>query len=163
MKTEKAMFGAGCFWGLQYIFQRVPGVVKTSVGYSGGNITNPSYEEVCSDESGHVEVVYIEFNSEIVSYSDLLSVFWKSHDPTTKDMQWPDVGSQYRSVVFYYNETQKKQAVDSLKRIQKLIPKKIVTEISKASKFYPAENYHQDYVKKHGVNSCHIGRNPNLS
>ncbi|MBS3072443.1 peptide-methionine (S)-S-oxide reductase MsrA [Candidatus Pacearchaeota archaeon] len=163
MKIEKAMFGAGCFWGVQYTFQKIPGVLKTEVGYSGGNIKNPSYEEVCNDKSGHAEVVYIEFDPEKVSYADLLSVFWKSHNPTTINMQWPDVGTQYRSIIFYYSTQQKKEAEESLKRVQKIIPKKIVTEIKKASEFYPAENYHQDYVNKNGANSCHIANNPYLS
>ncbi|MEK6890831.1 MAG: peptide-methionine (S)-S-oxide reductase MsrA [Nanoarchaeota archaeon] len=163
MKTEKAMFGAGCFWSVEYSFQKTSGVIKTQVGYSGGKIDNPTYEQVCSDKSGHAEVVYIEFNPEIVSYSKLLDIFWKSHDPTTKNMQLPDVGSQYRSVIYYYSDKQKKEAEKSKKEIQKLIPKKIVTQIVKAGKFYPAENYHQDYVKKHGVGSCHIAKNPYLN
>ena len=165
VKTEKAMFGAGCFWSVEYTFQKIPGVLKVISGYSGGKkeYKNPTYEDVCSDKTGFAEVVYIEFNPEKVSYSDLLAVFWKSHDPTTMNMQFPDVGSQYRSVIFYYSEQQKKEAKASLDRVQKLIPKKIVTEIKKASEFYPAENYHQDYVKKHGVSSCHMAKNPYLS
>ena len=160
MAIETAIFGAGCFWGVQYVFSKVKGVLKTEVGYSGGKIKNPTYEEVCSNKSGHAEVVKIEFDPEVVSYEDLLNIFWESHDPTTENMQWPDIGQQYRSMIFYFNDNQREKAEKSKEEIQKQIPKKIVTEIVKAGEFYPAEVYHQDYVKKHGVGSCHIGRNP---
>ncbi len=159
---QKATFAAGCFWGVEYQFQKLPGLKETRVGYTGGKIKNPTYEQVCSDKTQHAEAVEIIFNPEIISYEKLLEVFWKSHDPTTMNMQWPDVGSQYRSAIFYHNAEQKRQAEKSLREIQKKIPKKIVTEITKASEFYSAEDYHQDYVKKHGENSCHIARNPYL-
>ncbi len=163
VKTEKAMFGAGCFWGVEYEFQKMPGVVKTKVGYSGGkDKAKVTYEEVSTGETGHAEVVYIEFNPDEISYPELLDIFWRAHDPTTENMQWPDVGSQYRSVIFYFNDKQKKDAEASFKRMQNIIHKKIVTQIIKAGKFYPAEDYHQDYVNKHGVNSCHLASNPYL-
>lgn len=168
VKLSKAMFAAGCFWGVQYQFQKIPGVVKTFVGYSGGKkeFVNPSYEQVCENLTNHAETVLVEFNPKIVSYEELVEKFWKMHDPTTENMQWPDVGSQYRSAIFYFSEKQKKEAFSSKRKMQntirKKVDKKIVTQIVKASKFYPAEEYHQDYVKQHGVNSCHIGKNPYL-
>jgi len=159
---QKATFAGGCFWGMEYQFQKLNGIVQTRVGYTGGKTKNPTYEQVCSDKSGHAEAVEVTFDSEKISYEKLLEVFWKSHDPTTMNMQWPDIGSQYRSAIFYHNIEQKKAAEKSLKEIQKKITKKIVTEITKASEFYAAEEHHQDYVKNHGVGSCHIARNPYL-
>ncbi len=159
-KYEKAMFGAGCFWGVQYHFNKIPGVIKTETGYSGGKTKNPSYEEVCSDKTSHAEVVHILFDSRKVSYEKLLEIFWRIHDPTTPNMQWPDVGSQYRSAIFYFNDKQKIIAMNSKKEIQKIIKRKVVTEIKKAKTFYRAEDYHQDYIKEHGFNSCHIASNP---
>ena len=157
---EEIMFGAGCFWGVEYAFQKIKGVVKTEVGYSGGKMVNPSYEDISSDETGHVEVVKITYDNDKIELNELMDVFWKAHDPTTPNMQWPDVGSQYRSVVFYYTPEQKKIIEESKKEWQRKIPKKIVTEIIKAGIFYKAEDYHQNYVKTHGVNSCHIAKNP---
>ena len=158
------MLGAGCFWGVEYRFKNLKGVVKTIVGYSGGSekFKNPSYEEVCSNKTGHAEVVYIEYDTNLIDLKTILDVFWRIHDPTTKDMQWPDVGNQYRSAIYYFEENQKKIINNSIKELKKLIPKKIVSEIKKASEFYEAEEYHQDYVKKHGTNSCHFGLNPYL-
>ncbi len=162
MAKEQAMFGAGCFWGVQFVFQKTHGVIKTDVGYSGGKMKNPCYEDVCTGETEHAEVVHIIFDPSKISYKKLLDIFWKSHDPTTLNMQWPDVGNQYRSVIFYYNNEQKKTAEKSKNEWQKKTLKKIVTQIFKAMKFYKAEDYHQDYVKKHGSNSCHIAVNPYL-
>jgi peptide-methionine (S)-S-oxide reductase len=161
-EIEKAMFGAGCFWSVQYVFQKLKGVIRTEAGYSGGKKENPTYEEVCNSNEGYAEVVNIEFDNETIDYEKLLDVFWKSHDPTTFNMQWPDIGSQYRSIIFYFSEEQKEKAEKSKKEIQKKIPKQIVTEIVKAGNFYPAEIYHQDYIKKHGAGSCHIANNPYL-
>ena len=159
---EKATFAGGCFWCTEAIFKRLKGVSSVLPGYSGGNIENPTYEQVCSNKTGHAEAVEITFDLGKISYEKLLEVFWRSHDPTTMNMQWPDIGSQYRSAIFYHNIEQKKAAEKSLKEIQKKITKKIVTEITKASEFYAAEEHHQDYVKNHGVGSCHIARNPYL-
>ena len=166
VKKEKACFGCGCFWGIQYVFDKVPGVLKTEVGYMGGDekrFPSVSYEDVCSSETGYAEVVYIEYDSDKVSYEKLLDFFWKSHDPTTLNQQAADFGSQYRSAIFYFNEQQKKKAEESLKKYQKLIPKKIVTQITGAGKFVKAEDYHQKYADKHGPRSCHIPRNPYLN
>lgn len=156
MKTEKAVFGAGCFWHVEEEFRKVEGVVKTTVGYMGGSLKNPSYEDVCTGKTGHVEVCLIEFNPEIVSYEKLLKVFWKIHDPTLLNRQGPDIGTQYRSVVFYYNEDQKKMAEESKKKEQKKYNKKIVTQIEKAGEFYKAKEYHQKYLLKKGLKSCSI-------
>lgn len=166
MKNEIATFGAGCFWHVEYDFKRVGGVVKTSVGYMSADekkseeYPNPSYKEVCSDKTGFVEVCEVEYNPEEVSYEKLLEVFWKIHDPTQFNRQGPDFGSQYKSVIFYYNEKQKEIAEKSLKeeqgRLGSGMNKKIVTEIRKAGKFYKAEDYHQDYLNKKGLQSCRI-------
>lgn len=153
MKKEIAAFGAGCFWGVQSVFDRVKGVLKTEVGYMGGDegYENVSYEMVCSGKTWHAETVKVEFNPSKISYSELLDVFWKSHDPTQLNRQGFDFGTQYRSVIFYYNDKQKKEAEMSLLKKQKeLGKKKIVTEIVKARKFYRAEEYHQKYNEKHG-------------
>lgn len=163
---EKACFGCGCFWGIQYVFDKVPGVLGTEVGYMGGDETKfPSvtYDDICSDKTGYAEVIYIEYDADKVSYEKLLDVFWKSHDPTTLNQQAADFGSQYRSVIFYYNDEQKRDAEESLKIIQKRIPRKIVTEITRAGKFVKAEDYHQKYAFRNGERSCHIPRNPYLN
>ena len=155
-RIEQAMFGAGCFWGVELMFSKIEGVLKATSGYSGGHMRNPTYEQVCSDKSGHAEVVHIEFDPSKVSYEKLLDIFWKNHNPTTINMQGPDVGTQYRSVIFYYDEEQKKKAMKSKEEYQKKLDKKIVTNIEKAQEFYPAEEYHQRYLEKHGQTSCHI-------
>jgi peptide-methionine (S)-S-oxide reductase len=156
-KTEKAIFAAGCFWGVQAVFDSMGGVLKTTVGYTGGRekYENPSYELVCSGKTGHAETVEIEFDPEKVSYQDLLGVFWMNHNPTTLNRQGPDVGGQYRSSIFYLNEKQKKEAIRSKEEYQKKLSKKIVTKIVRAVKFYPAESYHQRYYKTHSIN-CHV-------
>jgi len=147
---ELATFGAGCFWGVEAKFQKVKGVINTTVGYMGGRLKNPTYEQVCTDKTGHAEVVQITFDKEEISYEKLLEIFWSLHDPTQLNRQGPDIGKQYRSVIFYYNETQKKIAEESKKQIQKKYNRKIVTEITHVSKFYPAEEYHQKYLQKKG-------------
>ncbi len=153
MKKETAIFGMGCFWHSEAAFSKVKGVSKTEVGYMGGDESRESvsYEDVCSDETGHAEVVRVEFDSDIVSYSELLDLFWKNHDPTQMNRQGVDVGTQYRSAIFYLNDSQKKIAEESLKTWQKRLgKKKIVTNIVKAGKFFRAEEYHQKYHEKHG-------------
>lgn len=153
--TKKAMFGVGCFWGTEADFSHIPGV-KTEVGYLGGDFNNPTYEDVCSDKTGHAEVVLVKYDPEKVSYEKLLDVFWKTHDPTTLSRQGADIGSQYRSVIFYFDEKQKELAEKSKERLNKeKYQGKIVTEILPAKKFWRAEEYHQQYLKKKGLNICH--------
>ena len=143
-----ATLAGGCFWCLDAIFTRLKGVEKVVSGYSGGEMKNPSYEDVSSGESGHAEVSQIEYDLNEISYEDLLYVFWRIHNPTTMNQQGADVGTQYRSAIFYHDEEQKKLAENSKKQAQKLYDNKIVTEILPFKKFYPAENYHQDYYNK---------------
>jgi len=156
MSTEKAMFGAGCFWGVESAFRRIKGVVETAVGYSGGSLDNPTYEDVRTGRTGHAEVVYVEFNPDLISYDRLLDLFWETHDPTTKDRQGPDWGSQYRSAIFYFNAEQERAARESLARqdASGRFRQPIVTEIVPAGAFYRAEEYHQRYNEKHGRPSC---------
>ncbi len=153
---EKATFGGGCFWGVEEAFRTLKGVKKTTVGYMGGNKENPTYEQVCSNKTNHAEVVQIEFDPKIISYNELLNVFWQVHDPTTLNRQGPDVGTQYRSVIFYHTEEQKNQAITSAEKEQKKHPQKIVTLILPATHFYQAEDYHQQYLAKRGAKSCHL-------
>lgn len=145
------MFGAGCFWGVEYNFSKIKGVNEVISGYSGGKTPNPTYEMVCSNNTEHAEVVLIDFNENEVTYEELLSAFWKKHDPTTLNRQGPDVGTQYRSAIFYYDDRQKETAEKSLNQLQGKLNQKIVTEISKAQKFWKAEEYHQKYFEKHGL------------
>ena len=147
-RTETATFGAGCFWRPQELFDQIGGVLETTVGYMGGDVTNPTYAQVCTDDTGHAEVTQIVFDPEKVSYEQLLKTFWQIHDPTQIDRQGPDVGAQYRSVVFYHSETQKDTA-DKLKdELQEEFNNEIVTSIEPATDFYPAEDYHQKYYQK---------------
>jgi peptide methionine sulfoxide reductase msrA/msrB len=159
-KYELATFAAGCFWGVESIFKQVNGVIETTVGYTGGSVPNPTYRQVCTGKTGHAEAVFIKFNPNIVSYEELLSIFWRAHDPTTSNRQGPDVGTQYRSVIFYHNENQKNSAEQSKKEFDQsaVYARKAVTEIVPASTFYEAEDYHQDYFDKHAGASCHILR-----
>lgn len=153
---EKATFAMGCFWGVQAIFDSIEGVIDTTVGYTGGHTNNPTYKTVCSDSTGHTEAVEIIFDPGKVSYEKLLEIFWMNHDPTTMNRQGPDIGSQYRSAIFYHNENQKNSAFFSKDKFQeKLGNKEIVTEISQAKVFYPAKEYHQKYFKTHNI-SCHV-------
>jgi peptide-methionine (S)-S-oxide reductase len=149
-KLEKATFGSGCFWCTEAIFDRVKGVYSVTSGYSGGKVENPSYEAVCSGNTGHAEVIRVEFNPEEITYDELLEIFWKTHDPTTLNRQGADVGTQYRSVIFYHNDEQKKKAESYKKELDAsgAWDKPIVTEISKVEKFYVAEEYHQNYFEK---------------
>jgi len=152
--TEKATFGAGCFWHVEEAFREIKGVLKTEVGYMGGKMKNPTYEDVCTDETGHAEVVQVEFDPKIVPYEKLLEVFWSTHNPTQKNRQGPDEGTQYRSAIFYYSELQEKIAEKSIKEAQKKFKDKIATEIVKANTFYKAEEYHQKYLMKKGRKVC---------
>ena len=146
------MFGAGCFWGVEYNFAKIEGVNEVISGYSGGKVDNPTYEQVCTNTTDHAEVVLVDYDSDTVSYDTLLNVFWKKHDPTTLNQQGADVGTQYRSAIFYFTETQKEIAKKSLNYHQnKLTDRKIVTEITEAKEFWKAEEYHQKYFEKHGV------------
>lgn len=157
MSSQKAMFGAGCFWGVEETFRNLPGVLDTAVGYSGGNTENPTYKEVCSDRSGHAEVVWLEYDPEKISYERLLEVFWANHDPTTKDRQGPDIGSQYRSAIYFYTPEQEKTAIASKQALDASgkFRRPIVTEITPAAEFYRAEDYHQRYLEKRGLSHCH--------
>ena len=148
MKTETATFAAGCFWHIQESFDKLNGVKSTMVGYIDGKVKEPVYRNVCSGNTGHVEAVQVVFNPKIISYNQLLDTFWKIHNPTTKDRQGLDIGKQYNSVIFYHNAKQKKIAEESKKEVQRLMDRKIVTEIKKAPKFWPAEEYHQKYYEK---------------
>jgi peptide-methionine (S)-S-oxide reductase len=154
----KAMFGAGCFWGVEETFRKVPGVQDAAAGYSGGNLDNPTYEDVCTDRTGHAEVVEVDYDPAAVSYEKLLDVFWNGHNPTQLNRQGPDVGAQYRSVIFYYTPEQEAAARASKQALEKSgrFARPIVTEISPAQKFWRAEDYHQRYLEKRGLGSCHV-------
>lgn len=154
--AEKATFGAGCFWHVEAEFRKLKGIEGATAGYSGGNFRNPSYEDVCTDKTGHAEVVQLEFNPGKVQYEKLLDAFWGMHDPTQINRQGPDIGSQYRSVIFYHNEGQKKAAHKSREMLEKSgrYKRKIATEILPAQKFWRAEEYHQRYFEKTGKAAC---------
>ncbi len=153
---EKATFGAGCFWGVEETFRRLAGVRSTRVGYAGGKVENPTYKQVCTDTTGHAEVVEVTFDPEVISYHDLLNVFWENHDPTTLNRQGPDWGTQYRSAIFYHSPEQKAEAERSKAAAQANFSKPIVTEITPAPPFWEAEEYHQQYLEKRGLANCHI-------
>lgn len=156
--SEKATFGAGCFWGVEAAFRRIPGVVGTAVGYAGGHIENPTYQQVCTDRTGHAEVVQVEFDPNQVSYDEMLNVFWENHDPTQLNRQGPDMGSQYRSAIFYHSDEQKAAAQQSIQELENSgrFRRPIVTQVEAAPVFYSAEDYHQQYLEKRGMASCHI-------
>jgi len=153
-ELEKATFAAGCFWGIEAAFREIKGVTDVISGYIGGNTKNPTYEQVCSGKTGHAEAVEITFNPEIVSYKKLLEIFWKVHNPISLNRQGLDIGTNYRSAIFYHDEKQKQEAIESMKNAQKIFKDKIVTKITKASEFYKAEEYHQKYLEKHGRHIC---------
>lgn len=155
---ELATFGAGCFWGVEVTFRNTPGVKDVIVGYLGGTLSNPTYKDVCTGRTGHAEVVQVEYDPAEVTYDKLLDVFWENHDPTTLNRQGPDVGTQYRSAVFYHSAEQKRLAEESKKQLEASgrFRRPIVTEITEASTFYPAEDYHQRYLEKRGLATCHI-------
>ena len=160
-KTQLATFAAGCFWGVEEAFRQVKGVLSTTVGYAGGKMKNPTYEDVCTDETGHAEAVQVEFDPSKISYEKLLDVFWNNHDPTQLNRQGPDVGTQYRSTIFYHSPEQKKAAIASKEKLEMSgkYKKPIATEIVPASKFYKAEEYHQRYLEKKGLSTCNIQAN----
>jgi peptide-methionine (S)-S-oxide reductase len=153
---EKATFAAGCFWGVEASFLALPGVVDAAVGYTGGSLPNPTYRDVCTDSTGHAEALEITFDPARISYDQLLDHFWKMHDPTTPNHQGPDFGTQYRSAIFFHSPEQEKTARASREQWQAQFNQPIVTEIVPASTFYRAEEYHQRYLEKKGVTSCHI-------
>ena len=154
---QKAIFGAGCFWGVELTFSKIEGVESTEVGYCGGNVPDPTYEIVCAGQSGHAEVVLVEFDSDKVSYNNLLDTFWSLHDPTTLNRQGPDIGTQYRSVIFFQDEDQAMIAKTSKEKLHESgrFKNDIVTEIVPKVEFYRAEEYHQKYLEARGLGNCH--------
>ena len=156
--TELATFGAGCFWGVEVTFRNVPGVKDALVGYLGGTLKNPTYRDVCTGRTGHAEVVQVKYDPAEVSYDKLLDVFWENHDPTTLNRQGPDVGTQYRSAIFYHTPEQKRVAEESKAQLEASgrFRRPIVTEITEATAFFPAEDYHRRYLEKRGLASCHV-------
>lgn len=154
--TELATFAAGCFWGVEQAFRDQPGVIGTAVGYTGGHTSNPTYREVCGHGTGHAEAVIVEFDPQVISYDNLLELFWHIHDPTTLNRQGPDIGDQYRSAIFCHTEQQQQAAIESRDKAQSSFRRPIVTQIVPAATFYPAEEYHQQYVEKGGRAACHV-------
>lgn len=157
---QQAIFAAGCFWGVQYYFDQVPGVTGTTVGYTGGTIEDPTYEDVCSHTTGHAEAVLLEFDADKVSYETLVRQFFRMHDPTQLNRQGPDVGDNYRSAIFYVTDEQKEIAEKVLEELQPKYGQPIVTEITPAGPFYRAEDYHQKYTEKTGRGMCHVDYAP---
>jgi peptide-methionine (S)-S-oxide reductase len=155
--TQKATFAAGCFWGVESAFRGIPGVAATRVGYAGGRTENPSYHDVCTGTTGHAEAVEVTYDPEQVSYEQLLDLFWRLHDPTQGNRRGPDVGSQYRSAVFFRSTEQREQALESRARLQARLPAPVTTEVVPAQTFHEAEDYHQQYFEKQGRTSCHAG------
>jgi peptide-methionine (S)-S-oxide reductase len=153
---QKATFGAGCFWGVEAAFRRLEGVTATAVGYAGGRTDNPTYGDVCSHATGHAEVVEVTFDPDRIPYEQLLAVFWAEHDPTQLNRQGPDIGDQYRSVIFVHDEAQRRAAETSREAVQARISRPVVTQIEDAPTFWPAEDYHQRYLEKRGLASCHV-------
>jgi len=155
---EKATFGAGCFWGVEAAFRQIKGVKATAVGYMGGKLKDPTYQDVCTDRTGHAEVVEVEYDPSEVSYEELLRVFWDNHDPTTRNRQGPDTGTQYRSIIFYHTPEQEAAAKASKDTLAKSgrYKRPIVTEITAAPEFWRAEDYHQQYLEKRGLAQCHL-------
>ena len=154
----KATFGAGCFWGVEAAFRQIKGVTATAVGYEGGHLQNPTYKDVCTDRTGHAEVVEVEYNPDLVSYDTLLKVFWENHDPTQLNRQGPDFGTQYRTVIFYHTPEQEAEAKVSKAAVEASgkFKRPVVTQIVPATTFFIAEDYHQQYLEKRGMSSCHI-------
>jgi peptide-methionine (S)-S-oxide reductase len=153
---EKATLGAGCFWGVEATYRRLAGVKETAVGYMGGKLKHPTYKDVCTDSTGHAEVLEVTFDPAVISYHDILEVFWDNHNPTTLNRQGPDVGTQYRSAIFYHSPEQEAEARASRDAAQARFPRPIVTEITPATEFWRAEEYHQQYLEKRGLSQCHI-------
>jgi len=157
---QQAIFAAGCFWGVQYYFDQIPGVTNSVVGYIGGHIDNPTYEQVCTHQTGHAEAVLIDFDPSVVDYETLVKQFFRMHDPTQLNRQGPDVGDNYRSAIFYFNDEQRDIATNVMDRLEDSYKDPIVTQITKASTFYKAEDYHQKYAEKTGRGMCHIDYAP---
>jgi peptide-methionine (S)-S-oxide reductase len=162
-KTELATLGGGCFWCTEAVYEKIDGVVSVTSGYAGGNKKDPSYEDVLTGKTGHAEVIQIEYDPDKIGYGEILELFWKAHDPTTLNRQGADVGTQYRSIILYHNDLQKDAAEKSIKKASSLFDRPIVTEIKPLDKFYPAENYHQDYYEKNpNAGYCRIVISPKL-
>lgn len=162
MNRKTAVFAAGCFWGVEDAFMKVEGVISTKVGYTGGDTEDPTYEDVCTDRTGHAEAIFIVYDADVISYEKLLKVFWSIHDPTQLNKQGPDVGSQYRSAIFFFSQEQKRLAEEDKNRFNNkgIYRRPVVTEISPAAEFWDAEEYHQKYCEKSGRCSCQTHRNP---
>ena len=156
MGLQNATFAAGCFWGVQFYFDQVPGVIESKAGYTGGNVVNPTYEQVCTDRTGHAEAVELSYDPDLVSYETLLKHFFRLHNPTQANGQGPDIGSQYRSAIFYHSEDQKILAEILIKNLSANYEKPIATKLEPASDFYPAEDYHQKYTQTTGRGICHV-------
>jgi len=156
--VKHATFAAGCFWGVEDAFRRVPGVADVAVGYSGGTSENPTYQEVCTGRTGHAEVVRVDYDPDTVAYEQLLDAFWQCHDPTQVNRQGPDIGTQYRSAIFYHDEQQRQAAEQAKQELDQSnrFGKPVATEISPAGPFYRAEEYHQRYFEKNGISGCHL-------
>ena len=157
-QLEKATFGAGCFWGVESAFRELPGVVSAAAGYAGGHLANPSYRDVCTGQTGHAEVVELEYDPAVTSYEQLLDLFWRIHDPTQLNRQGPDFGTQYRSVIFFHSPQQEAAARNSLARLESSgrFKRRVVTQLLPAPEFWRAEEYHQRYFEKNGLKSCHL-------
>ena len=155
-EVETATFAAGCFWGVEATFRQLKGVKSTRVGYIGGQVDQPTYKQVCTDTTGHAEAVEVTYDPKAIAYKDLLEVFWENHNPTTLNQQGPDYGSQYRSAIFYHSPEQEAEATRSREAAQAHFSRPIVTEIVAAPEFWPAEEYHQQYLEKRGLASCHL-------
>lgn len=153
---HKALFAAGCFWGVQFYFDQVPGVTQTTVGYTGGSVPNPTYEAVCTHKTGHAEATLVEFDPAQVTYEALVRQFFRMHDPTQLNRQGPDIGDQYRSAIFYFDDAQKQIAINVAAELQAKFEKPIVTQIVPAQAFYEAEAYHQKYTQRTGIGMCHV-------
>jgi methionine-S-sulfoxide reductase len=160
MKTARALVAAGCFWGLQFYFDQVPGVVRTTVGYAGGHTKNPTYDDVCTGLTGHTEALLIEFDPEEITYQNVLRQFFRMHDPTQLNRQGPDVGTQYRSAIFFFDQQQHAAAIKVRNATQEKLGKPVVTEIASAGPFYEAEAYHQKFSERTGIGMCHIPYEP---
>lgn len=158
--THKALFGAGCFWGVQYYFDQVPGVTRTTVGYSGGHTQDPSYEDVCTHTTGHAEVVEVQYDPQVISFEDITRHFFRLHDPTQLNRQGPDVGDNYRSAIYYYTDEQREAAIKVRDDVQAGLGKPIVTQIELAGPYYVAEDYHQKFTERTGRGMCHVPYKP---
>lgn len=156
MENQKALFAAGCFWGVQFYFDEVPGVLKTVVGYTGGHTKNPTYDDVCTHMTGHAEAVMIDFDPAVISFTVLLKQFFRMHNPTQLNRQGPDIGDEYRSVIFYFNDEQRAQAEKVKAETQAAYKEPVVTQIVQAGEFYRAEEYHQKFSQRTGIGMCHI-------